>query len=72
VQLIVDGADPKAVHEILETEVEHHEETVLHRATAPCNAEDASGRGIVPALSFFPNLRYNDRGNDVTVRVPIA
>ncbi len=26
VQLIVDGTDPKAVHEILEIEVEHHEE----------------------------------------------
>lgn len=26
VQLIIDGTDPKAVHEILEIEVEHHEE----------------------------------------------
>ena len=26
IQLIVDGTDPKAVHEILEIEVEHHEE----------------------------------------------
>jgi chemotaxis protein MotA len=29
VQLIVDGTDPKAVHEILEIEVEHHEETEM-------------------------------------------
>jgi len=29
VQLIVDGTDPKAVHEILEIEVEHHEEEGL-------------------------------------------
>ena len=45
--------------------------TLLHRATAPCNAEDASGRGIFLARSFFPNLRYNDRGNEVTVQIPI-
>ncbi|THJ21765.1 MAG: response regulator [Nitrospira sp. CG24D] len=46
--------------------------SLLHRATAPCNAEDASGRGIFLARSFFPNLRYNDRGNEVTVPVPIV
>ena len=32
VQLIVDGTDPKAVHEILEIEVEHHEEAGLKTA----------------------------------------
>lgn len=32
VQLIVDGTDPKAVHEILEIEVEHHEETEVKAA----------------------------------------
>ncbi|NOS78045.1 MAG: flagellar motor protein [Nitrospira sp.] len=32
VQLIVDGTDPKAVHEILEIEVEHHEEAGLKAA----------------------------------------
>lgn len=32
VQLIVDGTDPKAVHEILEIEVEHHEETEVMAA----------------------------------------
>jgi len=46
--------------------------SLLHRATAPCNAEDAGGRGIFPALSFFPNLRYNDLGNEVTVQISIC
>lgn len=32
VQLIVDGTDPKAVHEILEIEVEHHEEAGIQAA----------------------------------------
>lgn len=32
VQLIVDGTDPKAVHEILEIEVEHHEEEGVQAA----------------------------------------
>jgi chemotaxis protein MotA len=32
IQLIVDGTDPKAVHEILEIEVEHHEEQGVHAA----------------------------------------
>ncbi|MEK7870538.1 MAG: MotA/TolQ/ExbB proton channel family protein, partial [Nitrospirota bacterium] len=31
-QLIVDGTDPKAVHEILEIEVEHHEEAGVKAA----------------------------------------
>ncbi len=32
IQLIVDGTEPKAVHEILEIEVEHHEEQGVHAA----------------------------------------
>ncbi len=32
VQLIVDGTDPKAVHEILEIEIEHHEEAGVKAA----------------------------------------
>ena len=45
--------------------------TFLHHTTEACDAEDASGRGIFLARSFFPNLHYNDRGNEVTVQVPI-
>ncbi len=45
--------------------------TLLHRATEACNAADTSGRGIFLARSFFPQLHYNDRGNTVTVPVPI-
>lgn len=46
-------------------------ETLLHRTTEACNAENTSGRGIFLARSFFPSLYYNDRGNEVTVPVPI-
>ena len=31
-----------------------------------------SGRGIFLARSFFPSLTYNDRGNQVTITVPLA
>lgn len=48
-----------------------HWKTLLHRTTEACNAEDTSGRGIFLARSFFPQLHYNDRGNEVTVPVPI-
>jgi len=31
-----------------------------------------SGRGIFLARSYFPSLTYNDRGNEVTITVPLA
>lgn len=45
--------------------------SLLHQAAHACNAEDISGRGIFLAQSLFPGLQYNDRGNEVTVQVPI-
>jgi two-component system cell cycle response regulator len=37
-----------------------------------CHPGDASGRGIFLAHSFFPDITYNDRGNEVTFSVPLA
>ena len=37
-----------------------------------CPPGDVSGRGIFLAQSFFPNIAYNDRGNEVTFTVPLA
>jgi two-component system, cell cycle response regulator len=37
-----------------------------------CPTVDASGRGLFLARSFFPDLAYNDRGNEVTFTVSIA
>jgi DNA-binding response OmpR family regulator len=34
-----------------------------------CPTGDASGRGVFLARSFFPDLAYNDRGNEVTFTV---
>jgi anti-sigma regulatory factor (Ser/Thr protein kinase) len=31
-----------------------------------------SGRGIFLARAYFPGLTYNDRGNEVTITVPLA
>lgn len=33
---------------------------------------ELSGRGIFLARSFFPSLTYNDRGNEVTITVPLS
>lgn len=37
-----------------------------------CPTGDATGRGIFLARSFFPDLAYNDLGNEVTIRVPLG
>ena len=37
-----------------------------------CPTGDASGRGIFLAQSFFPDIAYNDRGNEVMLTVPLA
>jgi len=37
-----------------------------------CPTGDASGRGIFLTQSFFPDLRYNERGNEVTFTVRLA
>ncbi|MDH4185485.1 MAG: response regulator [Nitrospira sp.] len=44
----------------------------LHADTDVCPTGDASGRGIFLARSFFPDLSYNDRGNEVTFTVPLG
>lgn len=48
VQLIVDGTDPKAVHEILEIEVEHHEE----EGVAAAKVWEAAG-GYAPTVGIL-------------------
>jgi len=37
-----------------------------------CAQGDASGRGILLARSFFPDIAYNDRGNEVMFTVPLG
>lgn len=48
VQLIIDGTDPKAVHEILEIEVEHHEEAGILAA----KVWEAAG-GYAPTIGIL-------------------
>lgn len=43
--------------------------------TSSCSggeADGANGRGIFLARSLFPGLTYNDRGNEVTMTVPLS
>jgi two-component system, cell cycle response regulator len=44
----------------------------MNRNLDACPAGDASGRGIFLARSFFPDIAYNGRGNEVTFTVPLA
>jgi len=37
-----------------------------------CPTDDASGRGIFLVHSFFPDIAYNDRGNEVRFTVSLA
>ena len=41
------------------------------RADEPCDSRDANGRGVFLARAFFPDVTYNDRGNEVTFSVPL-
>jgi two-component system, cell cycle response regulator len=46
-------------------------QSLLARSQEVCESEDANGRGVFLARSFFPSLRYNDRGNEVTLTVSL-
>ena len=46
--------------------------TVLARSQEIRESEGASGRGIVLTRAFFPSLTYNERGNEVTITVPLG
>ncbi len=43
----------------------------LTRSDEPCDSRDANGRGVFLAKAFFPDLRYNERGTEVTFSVPL-
>lgn len=46
--------------------------SLLMRSQEVCESEDANGRGIFLARSFFPGLTYNERGNEVAITVSLA
>ena len=46
--------------------------TVLTRSHEMRESEGASGRGIFLTRAFFPSLTYNERGNEVTITVPLG
>ncbi len=46
--------------------------TLLTRSQAVLELEGANGRGIFLTRSFFPSLAYNERGNEVTITVPLG
>jgi DNA-binding response OmpR family regulator len=45
--------------------------TYLRRGMEACPCENASGRGIYLVHSFFPQMTYNEAGNEVTITVPL-
>jgi two-component system cell cycle response regulator len=46
--------------------------SLLMRSQEICRSEDANGRGIFLARSFFPDLAYNERGNEVTISISLG
>jgi two-component system, cell cycle response regulator len=46
--------------------------TVLARSQEIRESDGASGRGILLTRAFFPSLTYNERGNEVTIRVELG
>ena len=46
-------------------------QAVLTRSQEMRESEGASGRGILLTRAFFPSLTYNERGNEVTITVPM-
>ncbi len=47
-------------------------QSLLARSQEVCESEDANGRGVFLARSFFPSMTYNERGNEVTLTVPLG
>ena len=45
---------------------------VLAHSHGTCESERKSGRGVFLTRAFFPSLTYNERGNEVTITVPLA
>lgn len=43
----------------------------LYRGIEGCPHEEANGRGIFLVHSFFPDMTYNEAGNEVTITVPL-
>ncbi|MGD9728577.1 MAG: response regulator [Nitrospiraceae bacterium] len=46
--------------------------TLLNRDDESCTSLEANGRGLFLARAFFPDLTYNDAGNEVSFSVPLA
>ena len=45
---------------------------ILDRSPDVSDGKEASGRGMFLARSLFPNLAYNDFGNEVMITVPLS
>ena len=71
IHVVHDKAVNSLVYEITDEGKGFKWRSLLTRSQEVCESEDANGRGIFLARSFFPSLAYNDRGNEVTLTVPL-
>lgn len=44
---------------------------LLNRTEDSCGTQEANGRGLFLAQAFFPDLSYNDAGNEVSFTIPL-
>ncbi|MBI3356333.1 MAG: response regulator [Nitrospirae bacterium] len=71
VQVLCDKGSKSLVYRITDEGKGFKWRSMLNQSQEVCNSEDVNGRGIFMARSFFPSLAYNDRGNEVTITVPL-
>jgi anti-sigma regulatory factor (Ser/Thr protein kinase) len=72
IQVLHDKSATQLVYRITDEGKGFKWRSLLTRSQAVLELEGANGRGIFLTRSFFPSLAYNERGNEVTITVPIS
>jgi DNA-binding response OmpR family regulator len=71
IQVLYDKDDKSLTYRIADEGKGFKWRSILNRSQDACGSEDANGRGIFLTRSFFSSLTYNDRGNEVTITMPL-
>ncbi|MEW6248579.1 MAG: ATP-binding protein [Nitrospirota bacterium] len=72
VRCLYDKAQGLIRYQIADEGKGFHWKSLLGRSTEPCEAREANGRGLFLVRSFFPDVAYNERGNEVTLTIPMS
>ncbi|TKS59875.1 MAG: response regulator [Nitrospira sp.] len=72
IHVLYDKDDKNLIYRIADEGNGFKWRSMLDHSQDACSSKNADGLGIFLARSFFPSLTYNDRGNEVTITVPLA